>query len=864
MAQPKVAIRLGTEGKQEIVRDFKEIGDAGDASAQRAARAYEKASQDIEAAQRRQTAAAQKIAAIAPQTATQMRINDTVGTGSVLNEGSARISAAAFREAIAAQEEYERGAARLRAALDPAFAAQQRFNAEMAEARTLIANGAITLDEYSQKLWLEKQALEAAAGGQGRIATSSAAMKAGLQSAGFQVQDFLVQVNGGTGALRAFSMQAPQLIGSLQLMAHGADEGASRFSAFARLLGGPWGVALGIAIPAAAMLAEKLLDDSDASKEAQKAADKHRESIDALNKSMRDSIQTAEDKARANYILLESERLAAVQAEKRLQADLARAKADADKKRDDVKMTARGDVINPGFVRASQEVARLEAELKKSQDRLAELMQTSTIAMGQYQATIIDKMMDPRGKVNRDFDRQRNEAIQNGKGAEALARIERARDAELQKIEESEKALRSSAAARRDGDTATPSQVSKLLLEAFGGTITSTTGGKHVKGSYHPRGQAVDFVPTGGMGAISKEQIRAVLQGAGLEIKELLGPGDKGHSDHFHVAWSGGKGEMDSARIVGQLVADEVRKSLALEKERNEWINDQSRHVGETAADALYKEGERLAENQRTMAQMRADISGGTALLNVEWELRSKNRDVIADMLELERYRLDLTKQFPDATAEQVTELLAAKQGQIEMNRLLEDYSRNWQEMTDFGRGFVDTVLSPSTWSSWGDAGKAILGELQNEMMKLAVINPIKNALFGDGLPTLGSVIGLFGSRSSGSDIVLGGGYSRAIGGNAVGTEYWSGGMTYVGEQGRELVDLPRGSKVYNANDSRRMAQQANHVTFEVRGLKGSTFDAEVAMVSDTRIAQTAPAIAAGSSQGAQAAMQRRASRRLA
>jgi hypothetical protein len=41
---------------------------------------------------------------------------------------------------------------------------------------------------------------------------------------------------------------------------------------------------------------------------------------------------------------------------------------------------------------------------------------------------------------------------------------------------------------------------------------------------------------------------------------------------------------------------------------------------------------------------------------------------------------------------------------------------------------------------------------------------------------------------------------------NARGTNYWRGGLTWVGERGPELVDLPRGARVYDAGESRRMA----------------------------------------------------------
>jgi hypothetical protein len=42
--------------------------------------------------------------------------------------------------------------------------------------------------------------------------------------------------------------------------------------------------------------------------------------------------------------------------------------------------------------------------------------------------------------------------------------------------------------------------------------------------------------------------------------------------------------------------------------------------------------------------------------------------------------------------------------------------------------------------------------------------------------------------------------------GSRAGTEYAPGGMAWVGEHGPELVSLPRGSKVFTAAESRRMA----------------------------------------------------------
>lgn len=55
------------------------------------------------------------------------------------------------------------------------------------------------------------------------------------------------------------------------------------------------------------------------------------------------------------------------------------------------------------------------------------------------------------------------------------------------------------------------------------------------------------------------------------------------------------------------------------------------------------------------------------------------------------------------------------------------------------------------------------------------------------------------------------GGFGKNIGRNADGTDYWPGGLTWVGERGPELVSLPQGSRVYSAEDSRNMGGTNNY-----------------------------------------------------
>lgn len=85
-------------------------------------------------------------------------------------------------------------------------------------------------------------------------------------------------------------------------------------------------------------------------------------------------------------------------------------------------------------------------------------------------------------------------------------------------------------------------RVGHILLEALGGRITDTTRPMNANygaaNSYHKYGQAVDFVPRGGVAAITRVQIRALLAANGVRIVELLGPGDPGHDDHWHIAFA--------------------------------------------------------------------------------------------------------------------------------------------------------------------------------------------------------------------------------------------------------------------------------------------------------------------------------------
>lgn len=74
----------------------------------------------------------------------------------------------------------------------------------------------------------------------------------------------------------------------------------------------------------------------------------------------------------------------------------------------------------------------------------------------------------------------------------------------------------------------------------------------------------------------------------------------------------------------------------------------------------------------------------------------------------------------------------------------------------------------------------------------------------------VGKIAGWFGSVA---DAITGsGGSSDSVGKNAEGDNNWKGGLTWVGEKGAELVDLPRGSRILPHKESVSLTKQGGGV----------------------------------------------------
>ena len=98
------------------------------------------------------------------------------------------------------------------------------------------------------------------------------------------------------------------------------------------------------------------------------------------------------------------------------------------------------------------------------------------------------------------------------------------------------------------------SNAAAIVRRAFGARITDTIRPMNAtygaRYSWHKFGQAIDFVPAGGVNSINREQIRTLMAQSGFRLIELLGPGDRGHSNHWHVAFARPGQVIDRTRTI--------------------------------------------------------------------------------------------------------------------------------------------------------------------------------------------------------------------------------------------------------------------------------------------------------------------------
>ncbi|MBL9070258.1 MAG: hypothetical protein JNM03_09735 [Sphingopyxis sp.] len=463
---------------------------------------------------------------------------------------------AAVRAKAAADADLAARAQRLIAEINPAAAAQQRFNAEMAEARTLISAGAISLDDYVEKLRIERAALAASAAGHTRGAASAAAHNQAMLGVSYQVQDFITQVSMGANPINAFAVQGAQLAGQFANVGGKAE-------AVARFFMGPWGLALTGAVMLVGMFSKGMGEGADAANNLKLKLDVQKSSYDALVASVREYNDSQRNSTELTYAAAKAAQEKAIELVKQAKAELAAADAAFFAQSANSKG---GAEIKAGLgMQADAAQARL-TKLREDLREVEKAIANQEVAAALNRETAItNRYGEALRKLEIAYDSGRKSVSEYRTERERLLKLQE-KELDLYREAKRETGAQGTTFAARD---ARVGDMVALIKQLFpGARITSTTGGQHAKGSDHYAGRAIDFVPGGGMGQYTTAEVEQILKNAGVDIRrnrtgtqQLFGPGRGAskpgdHNDHFHVAW---QGSPDTSKV-------DEQKARALEE----------------------------------------------------------------------------------------------------------------------------------------------------------------------------------------------------------------------------------------------------------------------------------------------------------
>ncbi|MDF2493286.1 D-Ala-D-Ala carboxypeptidase family metallohydrolase [Sphingomonas sp.] len=407
----------------------------------------------------------------------------------------------------------------------------------------------------------------------GLVATSAGAQRAAYVQLGQQLQDSIIQAQMGTSAFTILAQQGSQA--AVGFVNFGGKVGAA-----AQILAGWQGAVLLAGIALAGNLVPALLRSGAASDEAKKALEKHRQAMLDLAQAQDDALRTAERKQAVDTANLQNEYNQAVAVRNTTQTLLEKAQAlarlNAEMARSPPGSSDEAIEKDRQLGSAESRITELNMLLAKNQSEVDRLKRGFESGYSRLVTMKVEARSTPAGAVQSDFERElsrtrRDPAYRGTANSDKLAakvqELIAARDRELKAVNDAEAAQRklTSKVSTTASDLPTATQISNALREAFPGVrITSTTrtraenaAVKGAKNSHHLAGLAVDFVPPAG---VSKADVRKALETRGLSISELLGPGDKGHADHFHVAVTKGAAALQDFTVAQRDAAQAQRE----------------------------------------------------------------------------------------------------------------------------------------------------------------------------------------------------------------------------------------------------------------------------------------------------------------
>ncbi|MFN3349059.1 phage tail tape measure protein [Pseudorhodoplanes sp.] len=779
MSTTSVSIRLNVEGKAEIKRAFDEVALSGTAAFRGIASAMDTAG----AATDRETQRLQRLAQAARQAAAaeqaQRGFNQILGVGAPVK--SARDSAEVFESAARAAEDLQRRSEALRAQIDPLGAAQKKLNAEIADANALYKAGAITAKEQAAAHALAQARFDATAKALGAVGGQSRLSSAQLANLTYQLNDVVVSLASGQQPMMVMIQQGSQIaqvmgqagvtgtlkglgqaLGALLTPARMATGAIAAIAIGAATAWNAWFESqrnVATALAGAGRIAGATVADINRIAEAGAAAGKL--STSAAREMAADFARTGKiGKDMFGDLIAVAKNYAAT-----VNADLGDAVKQLTQAFAD---PARGaETLNNqlGFLddRTRQYLRRLveQNDRTAAQRVLLDAMRGSlvnaeqaTSALGRAWDAVKRAASDAADALGRAVDRatgggtaeerlaaieRRMAALSRGGGApsrvlndlqrqadELRVRIaEVRRQADIGRIEAQarELSLRVGEAVR----DIVPGTETIRQLEAVRGSLgrllEDPLAAKHVgnlrdvENAYRRVTQALESYRGENARFLDPFARKLRLQEIEIALINATTPAQKAALE----------AERTRIELIGQSITSE-QQALAVAQARNRVFAEASRFVRDYARD-----------QQFTIEQTRAEI----AFVGRSVEEKDK---YIARL----RAEQDLRRQGISAASAEGLLILANAERQAALNAQL-DRARGLMQSL---QGVFDSVMNRFAdllaqgkfdWKSWADAARAAIIDINRELLKLALINPLKNLLLGLNTPTLVGAGGLLG-----------------------------------------------------------------------------------------------------------------------
>jgi hypothetical protein len=611
-AQARAAAQAEREARQQLAAVAREQAAAEKQAAREAAaerRTQAKAASDAERTSRAEATAAARAQAAAEKQAARD------ATAAKQQEAKAAREAAAAEQSQAKAERQSAAAIQeMRASIDPAFAAQSRYNQTMRQATVLLMDNKLKAGEWIAIQRQAKMQMDVNMRSMGRFNT------VGVQL-GYQMQDVAASIASGINPLVILAQQGGQTASALSMM-------GGKVGAVAAILGGIWVQAALAAIIVCAQLWGSLKEGKEKTLDLDDAESRRTHTVRELTDALRDYVKAQRERNNQDLTNLTNEdnRNAAIQAERTKAITEAQRKLNEARRDYDIllhlpAMADDGGAQATQLLMAAHAISKAEKDLRDAQDAgraSTDALTESRVKLAQANAEATAEEKRHQTALQEITDVFRKSSQTQADYAHLIAETRKenerftiAKEKEAEAHRENAKAIRDEAHQIFQSRQAAIGMAGKeLQKEGYNVGENNQFGGIH---GYHPgmgnsaHGQfAIDInIPGVGEEAYSQvakdrmDKMVAAYQARGFRILwngKVYQPNGGGpsydipanenqHTNHVHMeAPQSIVGKPASKQLANELIADENRIETAQERAARKAVEAQLEALDEKKA----------------------------------------------------------------------------------------------------------------------------------------------------------------------------------------------------------------------------------------------------------------------------------------